>query len=73
MTQQLMYDMLTCMLRATLAISGQLDEPVAKQICKSVGGLQKAATKALVRSDIQQLRTLCDEVMHLGDKVKMLL
>jgi hypothetical protein len=73
MTQQLMYDMLTCMLHATLSISSQLDEPVARQIRKNVGALQKAVAEALARGDTQQLRSLCDEVTHLGNKVKTLL
>ncbi len=70
MTQQLIYQAVTCMLRATLTMSSQLEESRAKQIRKQVSNLQKASTKAFERRDAQQLRSLCHEVMRLGDAMK---
>lgn len=70
MTQQLMYQAMSCLLHATLDISRQLDEVHAKQTRRKVKALQLAMTEALAEHNARRLSGLCDEIIRLGDEVK---
>lgn len=70
MTQQVVYQAIVCILRATKTISKRLDPARATLIQKKIKTLELASRRAFEAHDCVKLRSLCDDVIHLGDEVK---
>jgi DNA-directed RNA polymerase subunit F len=70
MTQQVMYQAIVCVLRATKAISKRLGPARATLIQKRITTLELASRRAFEACDGEKLRALCDDVSQLGDEVK---
>ena len=72
MTQQMIYQAIVCILRATQIMSEQLG-PAREAVFRArIEALETASRCALKARDSTKLRALCDEVSQLGDEVKSL-
>lgn len=70
MTQQVMYQAIVCVLRATETVSKRLEPARATLIHQRINTLELASRRAFEARDAEKLRSLCDDVNQLGDEVK---
>jgi RNase P/RNase MRP subunit p30 len=73
MTYQSIYRAIVCVLRATQTASQHLEPDRRALIRERIEVLEVASACALKIRDSKKLRSLCDEVSHLGEEVKSLL
>jgi pyruvate-formate lyase len=73
MTHQSIYQAIVSMLRATQTISTQLEADREAEFRERIEALEVASERALKTRDGKKLRTLCDDVSHLGNEAKRLL
>jgi hypothetical protein len=72
MTQQIIYQAIVCVLRATKTVSKGLEPTRATGIQKRINTLELASRRAFEACDRERLRALCNDVSQLGDEVKRL-
>jgi hypothetical protein len=70
MTQQVMYQAIVYVLRATKTISRRLEPARATQIQQQINTLELASRRAFEACDHETLRILCEDVSRLGTEVK---
>jgi hypothetical protein len=73
MSQQLMYQAIVGVLRATKTVTKRLEPARATPIQERIHTLELASRRAFEARDYERLRTLCAEVSQLGDEVRRLL
>jgi hypothetical protein len=70
MTQQVIYQAIVGLLRATKTVSKRLEPATATIIQERVSTLELASRHAFEACDLGALRTLCADVSQLGDEVQ---
>jgi hypothetical protein len=70
--QQVIYQAIVCVLRATRTMAKRLEPARATYLQKRIKTLELASRHAFEARDYEKLRALCDDVSQLGDEVKQL-
>ncbi len=69
-SQQLFYQAIVCVLRATKMMSERLEPAKSDAIQARIDTLELASRRAFEAHDGERLRVLCADVSQLGDEVK---